>query len=275
MVLGPMYGRLMRYSSLKVILNGGPEQNSPLIEHELPYSFSIVTRLPPQPRSRGEVVGDVAPPPTKRPRTRSRRAGRAGNAAPQSVVSSDPDEISFGDSRGSTNNIPLGTSENLVPPMEHRHPAPPAEAAMPPHQCRQTVNTPSGEETVDGLNLVIERINPCQGPTAGGPEIWISGSNFPTHLMPLYARFGDNCAHVVGVRPQFGNHLTASRSLFYLACSRVVCLRPMFRAWFQCGSPIVSTQALLFWVQVFVNSNTSLTLTRCKSRYHPLWPLLT
>ena len=238
-----------------------------------------MTRLPPRTRNQGEdveTVGDATPPPNKRPRTRSGHAGRAGNPAPQSTVSSGRDDLSSGDSRGSTNGIPPGTSQNPVPPMNDFHPAPPAEAVMPSHQYHQTVNTPSGEETADGRNLVIESINPSQGPTAGGPEIWISGSNFPTGLIPLYAKFGDNFAYVVGVRPpSFGKYLTTSRSFANLTCSRVVCLKQMFRARFQCRSPAVPTLTLLLWVQVFANSDTSMTLMRCGSLHHSLSPLLT
>ena len=250
-----------------------------MIEYELPYFFNIVTKLPSQTRNQGEeveTVGDAAPPPNKRRRTRSGHAGHVGNPASQGIISSGPDELSSGDPRGPTNSIPSDTSENPVPPMDNRHPVSPAEALFQSHQCRQTVNTVGDEETADGRNSVIERINPSKGPTAGGAEIWILGSNFPTGRIPLYVRFGDNFAHAVGVRsPSFGIHLTTYRSLTDLTCSRVFCLRPMFRARFQCGCPAVPTSTPLFWAQASVNSNTSLTLTRCKSRHHPLWPLLT
>ena len=83
--------------------------------------------------------------------------------------------------------------------MIDRHPAPSAEAVLPSHQFRQTVNTPSSEGTADWRDLVIDGANPSRGPTTGGPEIWISGSNFPTGLMLLYVRFGDNFARAVGV----------------------------------------------------------------------------
>ena len=123
----------------------------------------------------------------------------AGNPASQSTGPSGPNPTSSGNSRGSTNSIPPGASESLVPPMDNRHPVPPAEVVMPSHQCRQTVSTPSGEEITDLRDLVIDGANPSRGPTTGGPEIWISGSNFPTGLMLLYVRFGDNFARAVGV----------------------------------------------------------------------------
>ena len=52
---------------------------------------------------------------------------------------------------------------------------------------------------MDGPDAVIERTNPSRGPTAGGLEIWISGSNFPTGLTAIYARFGYNLTRPVGV----------------------------------------------------------------------------
>jgi len=70
---------------------------------------------------------------------------------------------------------------------------------MPPHQSRQAVTAASNEETMDGHDAVIESTNPSRGPTTGGPEIWILGSNIPTGLPSLYARFGDKFAIAVGV----------------------------------------------------------------------------
>ena len=57
----------------------------------------------------------------------------------------------------------------------------------------------SNEETTDGWDAVIDRINPSRGPTTGGPEVWILSSNFPTGASPLYARFGDGFARAVGL----------------------------------------------------------------------------
>ena len=192
----------MRHFSLEVILNGGPEQNVPFIQYKLPYFFSIVSKLPSrtrQPAADVDAVGPMVPPPPGLPRRYSGRAGRVGNRASQSTGPSGPETHSSGDSRGPTNSVPSGTSENPVPPMDNRHPVSPAEALVPSHQRRQTVNTASVEGTEDGRDLVIERTNPSRGPTTGGPEIWISGSNFPTGLTSLYVRFGDNFARAVGV----------------------------------------------------------------------------
>ena len=50
---------------------------------------------------------------------------------------------------------------------------------------------------MDGQNAVIKGMNPSRGPTTGGIEIWIYGSNLPNCYTPLYARFGENVARVV------------------------------------------------------------------------------
>ena len=62
---------------------------------------------------------------------------------------------------------------------------------------RQPVTATPEEETVDGRDPVLQEANPSRGPTTGGPQIWIEGTDFPTGLAQLYARFGDNFARVV------------------------------------------------------------------------------
>src|SRR5258706_4547696 len=172
----------MLICSLQVVLNGGPEQNN---QYELPYSFSVVSKLPPRTRHQGEGVDAmdaVAPPPPILPRTDS---GCAGNPASRSTGPSGPNALSSADSRGPTNSTPSGPSENPVPFEDNGHSASPAELLMPSQQCRQTVNTASVEETADWRDLVIDRTNPSRGPTTGGPGLWISGSNFPTRPTAL------------------------------------------------------------------------------------------
>src|SRR5258706_5100785 len=169
----------MLICSLQVVLNGGPEQNN---QYELPYSFSVVSKLPPRTRHQGEGVDAmdaVAPPPPILPRTDS---GRAGNPASRSTGPSGPNALSSGDSRGPTNSTPSGTSENPVPFVDNRHSASHAELFMPSQQCRQTVNTASVEESADWRDLVIDRTKPSRGPTTGRAEILISGSNISTRL---------------------------------------------------------------------------------------------
>jgi len=68
---------------------------------------------------------------------------------------------------------------------------------MPARLSRQAANVAADDEPMDGHDAVIERTNPNRGPTTGGPEIWISGSNFPTGPTPLYAGFGDNFTRAV------------------------------------------------------------------------------
>jgi hypothetical protein len=70
-------------SSLEVVLKEGAEQDDPLIQFELPYSFNIVSKLPPRPRSQaGDIDVDVVvPPPPKPRRTGSIQYYQAVNAA--------------------------------------------------------------------------------------------------------------------------------------------------------------------------------------------------
>jgi len=176
-------------SSLEVILNGGAEQSIPHIQYQLPYSFNIVSKLPPRARNPAE---DVDQPPSKLPKTVPGRV--SANPGPSRL-----DELLDGDSRGPTNNIPSSTSGPPAP-VDNHHPASPAEAPIPSCQHRQAVNT-ANDETADGEGVVILRINPRKGPMAGGQEIWIEGSNFPTNLKPLFVRFGSNPSCAVGVPP--------------------------------------------------------------------------
>ena len=138
---------------------------------------------------------------------------------------------------------------------------------MPSCQSRQST---SDEETLDGRNAVIERTNPSRGPMSGGPEIWISGSNFPTATTPFYARFGDHFALAVGVPPRsLGQHLTTPRLFKNLTCSRAICRKRMFPARLQSFSLAVPISTLLLWVRVYANSNTLQTSTRCELCRHP------
>ncbi len=72
---------------------------------------------------------------------------------------------------------------------------------MPSCRNHLAVSAASRQEMADGLDLVIEKVLPNRGPTTGGPEIGIWGSNFPTDHVPLYAGFGDNFTRAVGVLP--------------------------------------------------------------------------
>ena len=150
-------------------------------------------------RNQGEdldAVDTEVLPPSKLPKTGPGHVSRFENPVSQGAGPSGLDEHSSGDSRGPTNNISSGTSD---PPaaVDNHHPTSPAEAPMPSRRPHQAVNAASDEETADGPGLVIEKVFPNRGPTTGGPEICILGSNFPTDQMPLYASFGNNFARVV------------------------------------------------------------------------------
>ena len=131
--------------------------------------------------------------------------------------------------------------------------------------CQSRQATSDEETSLDGRNAVIERTNPSRGAMSGGPDIWISGSNFPTAKTPLYARFGDNFARAVDVPPpSLGQYLTTPRLFKNLTCSRAICRKLMFRAKLQSLSLAVPISTLLLWVRVYVNSNTLRTSTRCE-----------
>ena len=165
----------------------------------------------------------------KLPRTDSGRVGRVENPVSQATGPSGLGTLSSGDSRGPIHSTPSGTSENLVPIADNRHSTSHAEPLMPSQQSRQTVITSGVEGTADWQDLVIERTNPSRGPTTGGPEIWISGSSFPTGLTSLYVRFGDNFARAVGVLSpslEKQKQLITSRLFKTLTRSRAFCLQP-------------------------------------------------
>ncbi len=185
----------MRHFSLEVILNEASEQTTTCFQYQLPYSFSVVAKRVRNQVEELDARDAVVPPPPKLPKTGSGGVNRfegpvSRGAGPGRY------EHSSGDSRGPTNNISSGNSD---PPaaVDNHHPTSPAETAMPSCRPHQAANAASDEETADGWGLVIERVYPNRGPTTGGPEICILGSNFPTDQMPLYASFGDNFARVV------------------------------------------------------------------------------
>ena len=145
----------------------------------------------------------MVPPPSKLPKTGTRRVRRVEKPVSQGAGPSGLDELSSGDSRGPTNNISSGTSDQPVA-MDNYNPTFPAEVPMPSHRPHHAVAA-SDEETADGQDLIIEWVSPPRGPMIGGQQIFILGSNFPTDQMPLYASFGDNFARAVCVlSPSFG-----------------------------------------------------------------------
>ena len=181
--------------SLEVTLNKHTDQVIPFIQYELPYSFDVVTKLPPRPRNEGEGgddVDDVDSHPHRAPIMVADRASRVGPTAPQSVGPSSQGQLSSGDSRRPTDSTSSHSNERLMDPTDNPRLPSPREVAIRP---RQPVTE---EETTLGTDPILQEANPSRGPTTGGLQIWIEGSDFPADLTPLYARFGDNFARVVG-----------------------------------------------------------------------------
>jgi len=192
-------------SSLEVILSRHAEQNNPLIRHELPNSFDVVTKLPPRPRDQADDEDAIAaedPHPHRSPVMAPDHASRARPTAPQSVGASGQGQRSSGDSREPSSEPPT------VPAVNSRIPSP-MEVAIP--SC-QAVTAAVEEGATDGRDPVLQEANPSRGPTTGGLRIWIEGSDIPTGLEPLYARFGDNFVRVVGTLfDSFDHHLIEPR----------------------------------------------------------------
>ena len=124
---------------------------------------------------------DVVPSPYNLPRIGSWRVG-----SPESpgVCPPRPDNIS---------------TEGSIGPISFRISGTPFSSVESRRLASPVVVNADRNETADGRNIVIVQANPRRGPMTGGTEIWIWGSGFPTDLMPLYARFGDNVTRVVGV----------------------------------------------------------------------------
>ena len=174
-----------------------------------------------------DAIDAAVPPPSKLPRTGPGRVDRVGGPVSQSPGPSRLNELSPGDSRGARDDISSGSSGPPATLVDNPDPVSPAEVPMP--SCQ-----PANDEPEDGQGVVVEKVNPKQGPTTGGPEIWISGSNFPTDLRLLYVRFGNNSARAVGVlSPSFVKYLTTSRPFKYLACSLALYRQPTFQARFK------------------------------------------
>ena len=93
---------------------------------------------------------------------------------------------------------------------------------------RVSVPPSSVEDPIDRQNAVIEGTNPGQGPTTGGIEIWIYGTNLPNGSTPLYARLGENVTRVVSANELLGVcglDVIPSRTSFNPAFCPVTCPR--------------------------------------------------
>ena len=201
-----------------------------------------MSRLPPRTRSQaeeGDAVDAVAPPPSKVSRKGSSRGGRSGRVGNPVLQDAAPR---------------LDEPFPAIPPGAIR---PPARAPMPFRQYHQIVNVADDEEAADGEDLVIAKVVPNRGAMAGGPEVCLLGSNFPTGQGPLYVRFGDKFTPAVGMLSRsFGKYLIASRFFKDLTRSCAISRKLVFQAWLESLSPAFPIPTLLLWVQVFVNSNT-------------------
>ena len=128
--------------SLEVILYGSAEDSNPLIQYELPYSFDIVSKLPPRTRNQADdadadAEDDVVLPPQKVLRTVPGRSSPARNRASKSCPSRRAGRPSKG-SRSLLNNMSPTTSSA---------PTPPADSHNPSHLTPESFNSLSDRDT--------------------------------------------------------------------------------------------------------------------------------
>ena len=188
-------------TSLEVLLCDQDQQDSSTVRFRLPYTFNIVAK---RTRDQFELEngGNLPDPPRRNTRRRAPRDnGFVRTATSCSVRPSTQDQRSSGSSGGldnfesifsQTNNpdlLPTGVQDRVSP----------AALAESSRASRTLLPSATVEETMDGIDAVIEGTNPGRGPTTGGLDIWIYGTNLPDGSRPLYARFGDNVTRVVSV----------------------------------------------------------------------------
>ena len=177
------------------------QQGSSIVRFRLPYIFNIVAK-----RTRAQFeLEDGGNPPTPHRRNTRRKVPRdnefVGTATSCSVRSSTQGQRSSGSS-GILDSVGCISSQKDNPSLlptgvqDRASPAPLAESSR---SIRNSLPSATFEETTDGRDAVIEGTNPGRGPTTGGLDIWIYGSNLPDGSTPLYARFGDNVSRVVSV----------------------------------------------------------------------------
>ena len=179
-----------------MLLRDQEQQDSFIVRFHLPYTFNIVAK-----RNRDQLEledGSNLPTPPRR-NTRKKVPGfvRSGAAGPStqgqhsSGSSGSLDDVGcIPSQRNNPTFLPTGAQDRASP-------VPHAESS---HSIRNPLPSAAFEETMDGRDAVIEETNPGRGPTTGGLNIWIHGSNLPGGSMPpLYARFGDNVTRVVSV----------------------------------------------------------------------------
>ena len=244
------------------------EQQDPFsVRYRLPYTFNVVAK-----RTR-----DQSPPRRNTRRKFTHHSGLVGPIDPIgpatscSVGPSTQDQLSSGSSGGLGNVSSTSQTNNpTVPPasasaQDLASPAPQAESSRP---VGIPLPSASIEDPMDGQNAVIEGTNPGRGPTTGGIEIWIYGSNLPNGSTPLYARFGEHVTRVVSASELlwvFCFDLIHSRAPFNLAYCPVNCRPETVRAGFRLPSPEDLLPTLLLLEKVSVN----LTITSTSMKRKP------
>lgn len=168
------------------------QQASPIVRFRLPYTFNIVAK-----RTRDQLEledGDNLP---AAPRRNTRRKIPHDNGSATSC--STQGQLSSGSSGNldNTGSVPSQTINTALPPTSIQDRASPVPHAESSRSIRVSAPSATVEENIDGQDAVIEGTNPGRGPTMGGLEIWIYGSNLPDGSRPLYARFGENVTRVV------------------------------------------------------------------------------
>lgn len=208
------------------------DQPDPVVQYVLPYSFDVVTKLPPRTRYQAEDENAPVAVDQRSNKAANKVTSRASfvrSVVPQSASRSDEGQLSAGDFRGSINSRSPRTSGPPMSPADNHLLVSPTEATIP---SRPSVPPDRDEGIADGRGPVLEGINPNKGPISGGIDIWIEGSNIPTGLTPLYARFGDNFSRVVGALLVSLDHRLMRPRLFenptysHARCHRPICQEP-------------------------------------------------
>ena len=123
------------------------------------------------------------------------------------------------------------------------------------------------EDPMDGQDAVIKGTNPGRGPTTGGIEICIYGTNLPNGSTSLYARFGKNVARVVSTSELLrvsGFNLVSSRPPFSLAYHPVSCRLETIHAGFR--SPFREDPPPTLLLLEKVSANLSITRASMKGK---------
>ena len=188
---------------------------------------------------------------------------------------SSPDPLSSGSARGLGNLSGTSQPDNpTVPPANPQDLASPAPHADLFHPVGISAPPASVEDPMDGQNAVIEGTNPGRGPTTGGIEIYIYGTNLPNSSTPLYARFGENVTRVVSPSELLrvpGSNLVLSRTPFSLAYYPVSCRLETVRAGFRSPFREDPPPTLLLLEKVSATLNITSTATKRKPGVFPLF----